>query len=79
MTSIGITQLKATWLEIVDRVERGEAFLITRRGVAVARLIPAGQRKALTPGEAVAALRDLRSGRQTPRRAMRRWVQEGRT
>jgi prevent-host-death family protein len=39
--SIGAYEAKTRLAELLDRVERGEAVTITRRGVPVARLVPA--------------------------------------
>lgn len=44
---------------LLDRVERGEEVVITRRGKAVARLVPAGPPD--RPRAAVAGLRALRA------------------
>lgn len=40
--SIGAYEAKAKLSELLDRVERGEAITITRRGQVVARLVPPG-------------------------------------
>lgn len=37
---VGVYDAKARLSELLDRVERGEEVVITRRGVAVARLVP---------------------------------------
>lgn len=43
MHSISVAQAKAQLSALLDAVERGEAVEITRRGVAVARLVRAPQ------------------------------------
>ena len=40
MTEIGAFEAKNRLAELLQRVERGEEILITRRGKAVARLVP---------------------------------------
>jgi len=43
MTEIGAFEAKNQFSRLLDRAKNGEAFTITHRGVAVARLIPARQ------------------------------------
>ena len=40
MASVGIRDLKTHASDIVERAERGEAFLVTRRGKPVAVVLP---------------------------------------
>ena len=42
MTSVGSFEAKTKLAELLDRVEAGETVTITRRGKAVAKLVPAG-------------------------------------
>jgi prevent-host-death family protein len=41
MTSVGAFEAKTHFSRLLERVERGEEIVITRRGKAVARLVPA--------------------------------------
>lgn len=41
-TTVGSFEAKTKLAELLDRVEAGETVLITRRGRAVAKLVPAG-------------------------------------
>lgn len=50
-SEIGAHDAKTHLSELLDRVERGEELVITRRGRAIARLMP------ITPGHDVAAAR----------------------
>ena len=43
MAAVGIRDLKARTSEIIDRVEKGEPFLVTKRGRAVSVLLPFGE------------------------------------
>ena len=43
MDEIGLFEAKNKFSELVDRAERGEEIVITRRGKAVAKLAPAGE------------------------------------
>jgi prevent-host-death family protein len=42
MDEVGLFDAKNRLSELVDRAERGEEVVITRRGKAVAKLVPAG-------------------------------------
>ncbi len=43
MDEVGLFEAKNRLSELVDRAERGEEVVITRRGKAVAKLVPAGE------------------------------------
>jgi len=43
MDEVGLFEAKNKLSELVDRAERGEEVVITRRGKAVAKLVPAGE------------------------------------
>ena len=71
MKEIAVYEAKTRLSELLDEVEKGEQFLITRRGVAVARLVgaaPAAARRALgnaqreRVNQAFAELAQLRNG-----------------
>ena len=40
MITMGVSEARSHLGALLDRVERGEAVIITRRGVPVARLVP---------------------------------------
>ena len=42
MSTVGSFEAKTKLAELLDRVQTGEVFTITRHGKAVAKLIPAG-------------------------------------
>ena len=60
MPSIGAFEAKTHLAELLDRVERGEEVLITRRGRPVARLCPVLDAASAQAATAVAHLRVLR-------------------
>ena len=62
MTEIGAFEAKTNLSELLDRVERGEEVVITRRGRPVARLVPAADTRQRNAAEAVKHLRVLRRG-----------------
>jgi prevent-host-death family protein len=39
MITVGVSEARNQWSALLDRVERGEAVIITRRGKPVARLV----------------------------------------
>lgn len=62
MSAIGAFDAKTHLAELLDRVERGEELVITRRGRAVARLVPPAGAVQSRAAEAVQRLRTLRRG-----------------
>jgi prevent-host-death family protein len=60
MTEIGVFDAKNKLSELLDRVERGEEVVITRRGKRVAKLVPAvsgrDRQKARKAAQALRAL-----------------------
>jgi prevent-host-death family protein len=50
-STIAAEQFKAQCLELLDRVaQRGESFVITKRGVPVARLVPVVEKRKSAQG-----------------------------
>ena len=62
MIQVGAFDAKTHLSSLLDRVARGEEVLITRRGVPVARLVPAEQVERYRVATAIDELRALRSG-----------------
>jgi prevent-host-death family protein len=56
---IQASEVKARLLRIFDDVERGETVIITRRGRAIARLVPEAQRRQVEIDNAIDNLRAL--------------------
>jgi prevent-host-death family protein len=67
MDEIGAFEAKNTLSALLDRVERGEEIVITRRGRPVAKLVPSGRKDTARAIAAAARIRDrakaLRAGR----------------
>ncbi len=61
MSEVGTFEAKNTLSALLDRVEKGEEITITRRGIAVAKLVPAkpgfDREKARAAAEGLLALR----------------------
>lgn len=77
--TIGAFDAKTHLSELLERVSRGESFVITRRGVPVARLTPA-ESVAAAPSrdELLAQARQLRASVGASAAEIRSWVDEGR-
>lgn len=79
MNSVGLFEAKTKLSELVDRAAGGEEITITRRGHAVAKLIPAAQQKARDPGKAMEEIRKLFKGVTLPKGYnIKRLIEEGR-
>lgn len=76
--AVGLFDAKTHLSALIDRVERGEEILITRHGAAVARLVPAEERRRRDPREAVARIRSLRRGLRLDGASARELVEAGR-
>lgn len=63
MTAVGILEAKTHLSQLVQRVERGEEFVLTRHGKAVARLAPVRLEEQGRPaGDIVARMRAVAKG-----------------
>lgn len=79
MTSIiAFTEAKAKLSEILDRVNAGEEFVITRHDQVIARLIPAGKPSFEEIKQAVKQLRQSQEGVRISLDEVIAWKNEGR-
>jgi len=79
MQHIGLFQAKNGLSELVERVSKGEEFMITRRGIEVAILVPANRRSRRSAREVIEHIRQTRQGAHLPRGyTLRRLIEEGR-
>jgi prevent-host-death family protein len=62
MATVGAFDAKTNFSALLERAERGEQILITRRGKPVARLMPIAAVREGKVSEAMAKLRKLREG-----------------
>lgn len=62
MATVGSFEAKTNFSALLERVERGEQILITRRGKPVARLMPVAKVSDDKVSKAMAKLRELRKG-----------------
>lgn len=78
MKTIGAFEAKTHLSELLDLAAVGERITITRRGKAVAMLVPAIVESALTPVEAAASLKALRRGVTLDGLSVHALIEEGR-
>jgi prevent-host-death family protein len=57
---IGAFEAKTHFSQIIEKVEQGADFVITRRGKPVAKIVPFEKEKEMTFQEAVEQLKELR-------------------
>ncbi|MCL1931140.1 MAG: type II toxin-antitoxin system prevent-host-death family antitoxin [Treponema sp.] len=57
---IGAFEAKTHFSRIIDKAEQGEDFIITKRGKAVAKIIPFEKKPEMTWKEALESFRELR-------------------
>lgn len=60
MSEIGAYEAKTHLPKLLERVEKGERFVITRHGRPVAELVPVSERDTKRVRRALAGLRDMR-------------------
>jgi prevent-host-death family protein len=77
-TNIAFTEAKARLSEILDRVSRGEEFVITRHNEMVAKVIPAKKRSSGEIRQAIEQLRELRKGLHISLDEIIAWKNQGR-
>lgn len=75
---VGLFDAKTHLSKLVDRVRRGEEITITKRGAAVARLVPAEGRERHDPKKAAARIRLMRRGLRLKDTTIRGLIEEGR-
>jgi prevent-host-death family protein len=79
MKSIGLVQAKTRLSELLERVDRGEKFIITRHGVPTALLVPVrGVSPKLTHQEIVEGMRALRKRVKPGKMSIREMIAVGR-
>lgn len=76
--SVPLAEAKSKLSELVERVSRGEEFIITRHDAEIARLVPATRPALAEVGEAIARMRAARPGRHATAVELREWRAEGR-
>ena len=78
METVGAFAAKTHLSDLLERVERGERFTITRHGKPVAQLTPVDQRDPAAVKDAIAALKAFRKGHSLGGISLRELIEEGR-
>ena len=78
MKQIGTFEAKTHLSSLLDEVARGAEIVITRRGVAVARLVPAGSPRRSGAGDPIARAKAFAKGQTLGRLSWKKLRDEGR-
>ena len=78
MTTVGAFDAKTHLNALLERVSRGETIQITRRGVPIAKLVPADSRVTKDPRVLVQEIRMLRKGLTLGGISIKELINEGR-
>lgn len=78
MDSVGVYEAKTYLPRLLERVAKGEQITITRHGIPVAVLQPAGGHPRQTVREVIEQLKQFRRGRSTGDLSIRAMIEEGR-
>jgi prevent-host-death family protein len=78
METVGSYEAKTHLPSLLARVAHGEKFTITKHGVPVAILVPAGAQDRRDPAEVIAEIKRLRRGRKLRGLTIRQLIEEGR-
>lgn len=78
MKRLGAYEAKTNLSRLLDEVERGESFAITKHGRTVAYLVPPVSAGAISIPEAIVGLRKFRAAHPMKGLTFRRLIEEGR-
>ena len=78
MQTLGSYEAKTHLPNLLARVARGEKFTITKHGLPVAMLVPAGIPDRPDPKEVIAEIKRLRRGRKLRGLSIRQLIEQGR-
>ncbi len=77
-TTVGAFDAKTHLNGLLKRVSEGETIRITRRGIPIAKLVPADAGEKEQPDKLVQEIRELRKGATLGKITIRRLINEGR-
>lgn len=77
-TTVGVFDAKTHLNGLLERVSNGETIRITRRGVPIAKLVPAGAGEKEEPAQVVRDIRELRKGATLGKTTIRELINAGR-
>ncbi len=76
--TVGVFDAKTHLNRLLEKVSKGETIRITRRGVPIAKLVPADAGEKQDPGQVVRELRELRKGATLGKITIRELINAGR-
>jgi prevent-host-death family protein len=77
-TTVGVFDAKGHLNGLLKRVSKGETIRITRRGVPIAKLVPANAGEKEEPYQLVREIRELRKGTTLGKTTIRELINAGR-
>ena len=77
MVNVGSFDAKTHLPALLKRVSKGETIQITRRGVPIAKLVPAEEGPSRNPKEAGRRIRELRRGIRLGGLSIKKLIHEG--
>ena len=78
MRTVGAVEARLRWAELLTKVSGGQIFRITRRGVPVAKLVPAYESEVGSLTAAVEKIRESRKGARLGGMKIKDLINEGR-
>ncbi|HZU13469.1 MAG TPA: type II toxin-antitoxin system prevent-host-death family antitoxin [Chloroflexota bacterium] len=78
MRTVGSYEAKTHLARLLAEVARGETITITRHGVPIAKLVPAGGSQPREITQVIDALRDFRRGKTLGEATVGEFIREGR-
>jgi prevent-host-death family protein len=76
--TVGVFDAKTHLNRLLEKVSKGETIRITRRGVPIAKLVPADAGEKEDPGQVVGEIRELRKGATLGKITIRELINAGR-
>jgi len=76
--TVGVFDAKTHLNRLLEKVSKGETIRITRRGVPIAKLVPADAGEKEDPGQVVREIRKLRKGATLGKITIRELINAGR-
>jgi prevent-host-death family protein len=78
MREVGAYEAKTHLPELLEKVAKGERFVITRHGVPVAHLVPTSSKGKQNVADAIAEIRQFAQAHSLGKVPLRKLIEEGR-
>jgi prevent-host-death family protein len=76
--TVGVFDAKTHLNRLLKRVSKGETIRITRRGIPIAKLVPADTGEKEAPDQLIRAIREIRKSATLGKISIRELINEGR-